>query len=56
MRAGLDYVSCSPFRVPLARTTRYMMVDPRIAEQVWSWAREGDGVAAIAGKLVASAR
>jgi hypothetical protein len=42
--------------VPLARSTRYMMVDPRIAEQVWSWAREGDGVAAIAGKLVASAR
>ena len=42
--------------VPLGRTTRYMMVDPRIAEQVWSWAREGDGIAAIAGKLVASSR
>jgi hypothetical protein len=42
--------------VPLGRTTRYMMVDPRIAEQVWNWSREGDGVSTIASKLVASTR
>jgi len=42
--------------VPLGRTSRYMMVDPRIAEQVWNWAKEGDGVAAIAAKLVATQR
>lgn len=42
--------------VPLGKTTRYMMVDPRIAEQVWSWAREGDSVGSIAQKLVAGAR
>jgi hypothetical protein len=31
-----------------------MMVDPRIAEQVWNWSKEGESLAAIASKLVAS--
>jgi membrane protein YqaA with SNARE-associated domain len=39
--------------VPIARTARYMMVDPRIAEQVWTWAKEGESLAAIASKLAA---
>jgi hypothetical protein len=39
--------------VPIARTARYMMVDPRIAEQVWTWAKEGESLATICGKLAA---
>lgn len=39
--------------VPLADTASYMMVDPAIAEQVWSWSKEGDSLAAIASKLTA---
>ena len=42
--------------VPIGRSTRYMMVDPRIAEQVWNWAKEGDSLATISGKLAAGTR
>jgi len=35
----------------MARTTKYMMVDPRIAEQVWTWSKSGDNLATIASKL-----
>jgi hypothetical protein len=38
--------------VPIARTTKYIMVDPRIAEQVWAWSKSGDNLATIASKLV----
>lgn len=37
--------------VPLARTTKYIMVDPRIAEQVWAWSKSGDSLATIASRL-----
>jgi hypothetical protein len=37
--------------VPLARSTKYMMVDPGVAEQVWIWSREGDNLATISSKL-----
>jgi hypothetical protein len=37
--------------VPMARTTKYIMVDPRIAEQVWTWSKSGDNLATIASKL-----
>jgi len=40
--------------VPLARSTKYMMVDPAVAEQVWLWSREGDSLATIASKLGAA--
>jgi len=42
--------------VPISHTTRYIMVDPRIAEQVWAWSKEGESLAAIAGKLMATQR
>jgi hypothetical protein len=37
--------------VPLAESSKYIMVDPSIAEQVWSWSKSGDDLAAIVGKL-----
>lgn len=37
--------------VPLAPSTKYIMVDPTIAEQVWSWSKGGDSLATIAGRL-----
>ena len=37
--------------MPLARSTKYMMVDPGVAEQVWIWSREGDNLATISSKL-----
>jgi len=37
--------------VPMARTTKYIMVDPRIAEQVWTWSKSGDNLATIASRL-----
>ncbi len=37
--------------VPIARTTKYIMVDPRIAEQVWAWSKSGDNLATIASRL-----
>lgn len=42
--------------VPIARTPRYLMVDPSIAEQVWTWSKEGDSLGAISSKLVATQR
>lgn len=30
---------------------RFIIVDPAIAEQVWSWTRGGEGVAGIVGRL-----
>lgn len=37
--------------VPLARSSKYIMVDPRIAEQVWAWSKSGDSLATIASRL-----
>jgi len=37
--------------VPLSRTTKYIMVDPQVAERVWAWSKEGDNLATIAGRL-----
>jgi hypothetical protein len=37
--------------VPIARSSKYIMVDPRIAEQVWAWSKSGDNLATIASKL-----
>jgi hypothetical protein len=37
--------------VPLARSTKYMMVDPTVAEQVWIWSREGHNLATISSKM-----
>ena len=42
--------------VPISHSTRYIMVDPRIAEQVWGWSKEGESLASISGKLAASQR
>jgi hypothetical protein len=42
--------------VPISRSAKYIMVDPRIAEQVWSWSKEGESLAAICGKLVTTQR
>ena len=37
--------------VPLSRTTKYILVDPSIAEQVWAWSKGGENLASIAAKL-----
>jgi membrane protein YqaA with SNARE-associated domain len=42
--------------VPIGRTSRYMMVDPRIAEQVWTWSKEGDSLPTISSKLAVTQR
>lgn len=42
--------------VPIGRTSKYMMVDPRIAEQIWTWAKDGDSVSTISGKLAVAQR
>jgi membrane protein YqaA with SNARE-associated domain len=42
--------------VPIGRTTKYMMVDPRIAEQVWTWSKEGESLASITSKLTVAHR
>ena len=42
--------------VPISRSAKYIMVDPRIAEQVWSWSKEGESLAANSGKLVTTQR
>jgi hypothetical protein len=42
--------------VPIGRSAKYIMVDPRIAEQVWSWSKEGESLAAIGSKLVTTQR
>lgn len=42
--------------VPISRSAKYVMVDPRIAEQVWSWSKEGESLASISGKLTTTQR
>ena len=42
--------------VPLARTAKYMMVDPLVAERVWAWSKSGENLASIASKLVPEGR
>jgi hypothetical protein len=37
--------------VPLARSSKYLMVDPAVAEQIWTWSRSGDSLATITSKL-----
>ncbi len=37
--------------VPLARSTKYIMVDPTVAEQIWTWSKSGESLASIASKL-----
>lgn len=37
--------------VPLARSSKYIMVDPSVAEQIWTWSKGGESLAAIASKL-----
>jgi hypothetical protein len=32
------------------------MVDPRIAEQIWAWSKEGESLASIASKLTVTHR
>jgi hypothetical protein len=42
--------------VPISHSTRYVMVDPRIAEQIWAWSKEGESLASISSKLTATQR
>ena len=37
--------------VPLARSSKYIMVDPSVAEQIWTWSKGGESLASIASKL-----
>lgn len=37
--------------VPLTEAGRFVVVDPSIAETVWSWSRAGDSAPQVAGKL-----
>ena len=37
--------------VPVARTSKYVMVDPSVAEQVWAWSKGGENLAAITARL-----
>lgn len=37
--------------VPIIRSTMYIMVDPRIAEQVWAWSKSGENLATITSRL-----
>lgn len=37
--------------VPADREGKFVLVDPTVAEQVWSWSKGGDELAAIVGKL-----
>lgn len=39
--------------VPLAEPSRYIMVDPSIAEHVWAWSKSGRSLGDIVGALVA---
>ncbi len=39
--------------VPTDRQGRFVLVDPTVAEQVWSWSKGGDDLPAILGKLTA---
>ena len=42
--------------VPLARTSKYLMVDPSVAERVWAWSKGGDNLASIAARLAPESR
>lgn len=42
-----DEVAC----VPVSDDGSFLLVDPSVAQQVWKWARGGDDVAAIVGRL-----
>ncbi|MDD9943406.1 MAG: hypothetical protein OXU20_20365 [Myxococcales bacterium] len=37
--------------VPLSHSTKYIMVDPTIAEQIWAWSKGGDSLGTIVGRL-----
>jgi hypothetical protein len=37
--------------VPVTEEGGFMLVDPGVAQQVWKWSRNGEGVPAIAGRL-----
>lgn len=37
--------------VPLEKGAKYLVVDPTIAESVWGWARAGQPVAEVVGRL-----
>jgi hypothetical protein len=45
---------CEVACVPVARTRKYLMVDPSIAEQVWSWSKNGENLATIITRLAPS--
>lgn len=40
--------------VPIDGTSRYLMVDPGVAERIWAWSKGGDDLPAIIAKLAAS--
>ncbi len=45
--AGRD-VAC----VPLGEHAKYAVADPSVAEQLWTWAREGNDLPTIVGRLI----
>lgn len=40
--------------VPIGETNSYLMVDPQIAEYVWSWSKEGEPLGQIISRLEAA--
>lgn len=40
--------------VPIGEGSRYLMVDPSIAEEVWSWSRAGEDLPGIVSRLAPS--
>lgn len=40
--------------VPIGTTNRYLMVDPQIAEYVWSWSKDGESLGQIISRLEGS--
>ena len=40
--------------VPVAASRRYLVVDSAVAERVWTWAKNGDGLGAIVSRLSSS--
>jgi hypothetical protein len=41
--------------VPVTQDGQFLLVDPQIAEQVWTWSRNGDPVGAIVARLAEEA-
>lgn len=39
--------------VPVSEGGAFLLVDPAVAQQVWKWSRNGEGVPAIVGRLAA---